>query len=52
VTDVNFNAVGTGGFWDATSHSQAVSATGSPADGIMFQLQLENGTGNGNDNGG
>ena len=49
VTDVNFNPFaeinGTGGFWDATSHSQAVSATGSPADGIMFQLQLENNNG-------
>jgi hypothetical protein len=43
VTDVNFNTVGTGGFWDATSHSQAVSATGSPADRILFELSLENG---------
>jgi hypothetical protein len=47
VTDVNFNPFavinGTGGFWDATSHSQAVSATGSPADGILFLLSLENG---------
>ena len=42
VTDVNFVAVGTGGFWDATSHSQAVSATGSPFDDIMFNA-------NGND---
>ena len=37
VTDVNFNTVGTGGFWDATSHSQAVSATGSPWDQIVFE---------------
>jgi hypothetical protein len=43
VTDVNF--AGNHGFWDATSHSQAVSATGSPADGIFFQLGL-----NGNNN--
>jgi hypothetical protein len=44
VTDVNFNpaANGTGGFWDATSHSQAVSATGSPADRIIFEMSLEN----------
>jgi len=44
VTDVNFNpaANGTGGFWDATSHSQAVSATGSPADAIFFELSQEN----------
>jgi hypothetical protein len=35
VTDVNFNpapAPGTGGFWDATSHSQALSGTSSPGD--------------------
>ena len=46
VTDVNFNAAvnGTGGFWDATSHSQAVSATGSPWDQIVFEAN-----GNGND---
>jgi hypothetical protein len=51
VTDVNFNAGvnGTGGFWDATSHSQAVSATGSPADAIFFSLEVN---GNNGDNGG
>ena len=45
VTDVNFNEgpTPTSGFWDATSHSQAVSATGSPADRILFELSLENG---------
>ena len=38
VTDVNFNAATNGsGFWDATSHSQAVSATGSPFDRIIFE---------------
>jgi hypothetical protein len=41
VTDVNFNIPengnATNGFWDATSHSQAVSATGSPFDRIMFE---------------
>ena len=53
-TDTKFNPTtnGTGGFWDATAHSQSVSATGSPFDAIMFQLQLENGNGGGNDNGG
>jgi hypothetical protein len=46
VTDVNFNIPengnATSGFWDATSHSQAVSATGSPADRILFEMSLEN----------
>jgi hypothetical protein len=44
VTDVNFNAGvnGTAGFWDATSHSQALSATGSPADRIFFELNGNN----------
>jgi hypothetical protein len=49
VTDVNFNipenGTSTSGFWDATSHSQAVSATGSPADRILFEFSLENGNG-------
>jgi hypothetical protein len=47
VTDVNFNEgpTPTSGFWDATSHSQAVSATGSPADRILFELSLENNNG-------
>lgn len=41
VTDVNFKGDGKhGGYWDATSHSQAVSATGSPADAIFFALEV------------
>jgi hypothetical protein len=40
VTDVNFNGTGTEGFWDATSHSQALSATGSPSDGINFTVTV------------
>lgn len=43
-TDTNFNGTGTTGFWDATSHSQALSATGSPFDRIAFEAN-----GNGND---
>jgi hypothetical protein len=41
VTDVNLNVPENGGgsFWDATSHSQALSATGSPADVILFSLE-------------
>jgi hypothetical protein len=38
VTDVNFNpatAPATGGFWDATSHSQALSGTSSPGDIVV-----------------
>jgi hypothetical protein len=35
VTDVNFNGTGTTGFWDATSHSQALSGTSSPGDIIV-----------------
>jgi hypothetical protein len=35
VTDVNFNGTGTAGFWDATSHSQALSGTSSPGDIIV-----------------
>jgi hypothetical protein len=35
----------TEGFWDATAASQSVSATGSPADAIIFELEM-------NDNGG
>jgi len=48
VTDVNFNEgpTPTSGFWDATSHSQALSATGSPFDRIIFEAN-----GNGDDNG-
>jgi hypothetical protein len=45
-TDVNFNGTGSEGFWDATSHSQALSATGSPFDRIIFESN-----GNGDDNG-
>jgi hypothetical protein len=42
VTDVNFNTEpgATEGFWDATSHSQALSATGSPSDGINFTVSV------------
>lgn len=48
VTDVNFNPFaeinGSTGFWDATSHSQALSATGSPFDRFAVEV---NGTENG-----
>jgi hypothetical protein len=42
-SDVNFTG-GTTGFWDATAASQSVSATGSPADAILFDLEV-NGNG-------
>jgi hypothetical protein len=47
-SDTNFNpaANGTGGFWDATAHSQSTSATGSPADAIFFELELNGANGN------
>jgi hypothetical protein len=42
-SDVNLDT--TTGLWDATAASQSVSATGSPADAIIFELEM-------NDNGG